>query len=162
MSVQFQPHSQYSVDQARIWRTDRLKGQEEEIEQEPGAPIVQPRFFDSKPICTGSASSSSSSSSSASTISAEGSPSIAVPVDVLTEIRSTLLTISNDVRDIRRINSIQSRQIENFVTMSCPDKFLSMVVCGYMKGVRDRNLTDADRQFLASERAREVQDDIRK
>lgn len=50
MSVQFQPHSQYSVEQARIWRSDRMKGQEEEIEQEPGAPVVQPRFFDSKPI----------------------------------------------------------------------------------------------------------------
>lgn len=150
MSVQFQPHSQYSVDMARAWRTDRLKGQEEEIEQEPGAPE---RRSDDKPLAF-VANNSSSSSSSATT---------SIPSDALTLILEKLETMSTDIgtvkdelRDMRRLSAIQSKQINSLVDMSCPDRLLSTILCGYSKVVRDKNLTQSDKQFLESEKARNL------
>jgi len=68
----------------------------------------------------------------------------------LVDVMRSLTLISEDVRHLRRTTTLQHKQITNLVSMGCCDKLKSMVICGHLKTVRDRGLTDEEKEFLST------------
>lgn len=162
MSVQFNPHSTYSVGMAQAWRTDNieqdvLKGavmdsvesSREQITTEPTLIRQQSRLVispDDKERVVSIQTSGSSSSVSSSIVSSASSST--TEQTTLTDLMRMMSTLNDKFDKLDTRLKIKDRQIENLVTMGCTDKLLSMVVCGHLKSVRDRGLTHKEKDSL--------------
>ena len=94
-------------------------------------------------------STSASRSTTATSTSAGSTTSEFVPSSPFEKFMSDQLTdIRTDVRNLKTRLYISNKQVESLVTMNCGDKLWSMVKCGHLKVVRDRTLTDEEKEFI--------------
>ncbi len=99
---------------------------------------------------TNSSSSASSSTAMSSTSSGSTTSTSTNSEPTLTDVMRELTLIGQDVQHLRRTTALQHRQITNLVSMSCCDKFKSMIICSHLQTVRDRGFTNEEMEFLSS------------